>query len=236
VHSRAQPLPSRRPQPQTGPHLRDHLGHSRAAHPARHFAADRVLLHQGASATRLLIMLDGHASAVVAQASGARSRYPLMTAPCAIDKAAVLAGETYPATWVATAPGRALALSDRAFWALLREQSQVREHVLRYLARQVGDTRTALVAQATGSAVSRLAHWLFTASQAGVRPIVRLLAGQQGIAEELGLSRVTVNRALQRLARAGTIRPRSRAIVVLDPVGLAAVAGSQAGHPESGIR
>lgn len=124
---------------------------------------------------------------------------------------------------MATAPGRALVLSAPVFWALLREQHQMREHVLRYLALQVGQTRIALAARATGPALTQLARWLLTASGPGARPTVGLPAGQQGLAEELGLSRVTVNRALQQLARAGTISLRPRAITVLDPAGLAAI-------------
>lgn len=195
------------------------------AHPVKHFTAGRVLLHQGAPATQLLIVLDGQASAVVDHPAGTRWRYPLMTAPCVIDKAAVLAAGAYPATWVAATPGRAIVLSAPAFCALLREQPRMRGHVLRYLALEVGQTRAALAAHAAGPAVTRLARWLLTASGSGARPAVRLPAGQQGLAEELGLSRVTVNRALQQLARVGAISLRPRAIVVLDPRGLASIVG-----------
>jgi CRP/FNR family transcriptional regulator, cyclic AMP receptor protein len=177
------------------------------------------LLHQGAPATRLLIMLDGQASAVVDHATGTRSRYPLMAAPCVIDKAAVLAAGTYPATWTATTPGRALVLSAPTFRALLCEQHQMREHVLRYLALQVGQARAALTARATGPARTRLAHWLLTATGPGATPTIGLPAGQQGLAEELGLSRVTVNRALQQLARAGAIRLCPRPSLSSTPLG-----------------
>ena len=195
------------------------------AHPVRNFTAGRTLLRQGAPATRLLIMLDGQASAVVNHRGGARSRYPLMAGPCVIDKAAVLAAGPHPATWVATTSGRALALGAPAFWTLLRQQPPVREHVLRYLARQVGQGRDALADRAAGAAVSRLARWLLAAGAPGATLTVRLPAGQQGLAEELGLSRVTVNRALRQLARAGTISIRPRAIVVLDEDELARAAG-----------
>jgi CRP/FNR family transcriptional regulator len=192
------------------------------AHPVTTFTAGRVLLHQGASATHLLIMLNGQASAVADHRGGTRSRYPLMAGPCVIDKAAVLAAGTYPATWVATTPGQALVLSAPAFWALLRQQPPMREHVLRYLARQVGQSRDALAARAAGTAARRITHWLLHVSASGATPAVHLPAGQQGLAEELGLSRVTVNRALRQLARTGTISVRPRAIIILDPAKLAA--------------
>src|SRR5215469_3824805 len=186
------------------------------ADPVRNFTAGRILLHQGAPATHLLIMLDGQATAVVDHRGGARSRYPLTAGPCVIDKAAVLAAGTHPASWVATTPGRALILSAPAFWTLLRQQPAVREHVLRYLARQVGQGRDALAARAVGAPGGRLARWLLAASAPDATMTVRLPAGQQGLAEELGLSRVTVNRALRQLARAGIISIRPRVIVVLD--------------------
>jgi CRP/FNR family transcriptional regulator, cyclic AMP receptor protein len=195
------------------------------AHPVKSFNAGRVLLRQGAPATQLLIMLDGQASAVTDHRVGTRFRYPLMTGPCVIDKPAVLAAGTYPATWVATAPGRALVLNADAFWTLLRHQPPVREHVLRYLAREVGQNRDALVGRAAGPAVTRLARWLLAASASGAMPTIRLPAGQEGLAEELGFSRVTINRALQQLARDGTVSIRPRAIVVLDPAKLASATG-----------
>jgi CRP/FNR family transcriptional regulator, cyclic AMP receptor protein len=114
-------------------------------------------------------------------------------------------------------------LSAPAFRALLCEQHQMREHVLRYLALQVGQARAAPAARATDPARTRLAHWPLTATGPGATPAIGLPAGQQGLAEELGLSRVTVNRALQQLARAGAIRLRPWAIIVLDPAGLASI-------------
>jgi CRP/FNR family transcriptional regulator, cyclic AMP receptor protein len=197
------------------------------AHPAWRFAAGRVLLHQGAPAERLLVMLDGQASAVVHHSTGDRSRYPLMTAPCVIDKAAVLAAGTYPASWVAGTPGRAVTLSAATFWALLREQPSMREHVLRYLARQVGQGRAA-AGRGGRPAITRLASWLLAASGPGGRPAIALPAGQQGLAEELGLSRVTVNRALRQLARAGLVALRPRGVTILDPAGLMRFAGHAA--------
>jgi CRP/FNR family transcriptional regulator, cyclic AMP receptor protein len=197
------------------------------AHPVRNFTAGRVLLRQGAPAAHLMIMLDGQASAIVDHRGGSRSRYPLMAGPCVIDKAAVLAAGAYPATWVATAPGRALVLGAPAFWTLLRQQPPVREHVLRYLARQVGQDRDALAARSDGAAARRISHWLLAVSASGASPAVHLPAGQQGLAEELGLSRVTVNRALQQLARSGTVSIRPRTVIVLDPVRLACTGGSR---------
>jgi len=187
-----------------------------SAHPARSFPAGEILLRQGDPARRLLVLLDGQATAVTDHADGTRSRLPLITAPCVFDKAAVLAGTALPATWIAATAGRALTLSAAEFRALLAEYHLVREHVLRFLATQVSQAQGALPVRAA----ARVAEWLTRASRSASTTIVRLPAGQQGIAEELGLSRVTVNRALQHLARTGVIRTRPRAIVILDPARL----------------
>ena len=189
-----------------------------AAHSVRVFAAGEILLRQGDPAMRLLVLLDGQATAVTDHNDGTRSRLPLMTAPCVFDKAAVLAGPTLPATWTAATAGCALTLSAAEFQALLAEYRPVREHVLRFMASQVSQAQAAL--SAAGPAAARVTDWLVSASRSARGPIIQLPAGQQGIAEELGLSRVTVNRALQRLAGTGVIRTRPRAIIILDPTGL----------------
>ena len=189
-----------------------------AAHPVRSFPAGEILLRQGDPAGRLLILLEGQATAVTDHDDGTRSRFPLMTAPCVFDKAAILAGSALPATWTAATAGRALTLSAAEFQALLAEYRPVREHVLRFLASQVSQAQAAL--SAAGPAAARVTDWLVRASRSAHGSIIKLPAGQQGIAEELGLSRVTVNRALQRLAGTGVIRIRPRAIIILDPTGL----------------
>jgi CRP/FNR family cyclic AMP-dependent transcriptional regulator len=131
-----------------------------------------------------------------------------------------LSGAACPATWVATGPGRGLTLSATRFAELLREQPRVREHVLRYLAVQACQSRAALPAGAAGPAATRVARWLLAASGPGHRKVIGLPAGQQGLAEELGLSRVTVNRALRQFAATGVIRVRPRQIILLAPAGL----------------
>ena len=202
------------------------LGELAAAHPVRRFPAGAVLLRQGVPAAWLLIVLRGQVSAVTDHHDGSRSRYPLMPAPCVIDKPPVLAGQAYPATWTAAADVHALTLSAGEFRALLGEQRLVREHVLRYLAIQVGQSRAALAAR--GPAGTRIARWLLAASSSGGQPFIRLPAGQQGIAEELGLSRVTVNRELRHLARAGAILTRPGAVILLDASKLTAITSEPA--------
>jgi CRP/FNR family cyclic AMP-dependent transcriptional regulator len=66
----------------------------------------------------------------------------------------------------------------------------------------------------------RLIDWL---ARAATRPGDRVLlpGAQAGLAETLGASRVSVNRALRDLSRAGLVRTEPGAVVVLDPGRLA---------------
>jgi hypothetical protein len=63
---------------------------------------------------------------------------------------------------------------------------------------------------------TRVAAWLVRAAAAG-RTRVVLPGAQQGLAETLGASRVSVNRALRGLARAGLGHVEPGAVVVLAP-------------------
>lgn len=200
---------------------RERLAGLAAACPVRHFAAGGILVHRGDPAKWLLVVLEGDVSAVVDHASGARARYPLMSGPCVIDKAAVLSGGNHQATWVAVSPCRVLVLGAATFTVLLAQEQEVRKHVLRYLATQVSQARAVLADQGAGAA-ARVARWLLAARRPGSRPLIRLPAGQQGIAEELGLSRVTVNRALQQLVRSGAIQTRPHGVIIIDPARLTA--------------
>jgi CRP/FNR family cyclic AMP-dependent transcriptional regulator len=77
-----------------------------------------------------------------------------------------------------------------------------------------------LLAAAYGDTATRVATWLSgQAAEPGTR--VPLPGAQEGLAERLGASRVSVNRALRVLARAGLLRIEPGAVVVLDPEGLA---------------
>jgi CRP/FNR family transcriptional regulator len=105
---------------------------------------------------------------------------------------------------------------------MLDEEPRLREHVLHYLANEVHVARETWVGSGGRSAICRVAWWLVTESRKGHPSLLRLPAGQQGLAEELGLSRVSVNRALRELARAGLISTRPRAVVLLDNDRLAA--------------
>lgn len=146
-----------------------------------------------------------------------------MTGPCVIDKAAVLDGGTHTATWMASASCQVRLLPADLLRELIAEVPPLRDHVLRHLSEQVNRDRRARVRRAAPQPVAQIADWLAESMRAqGMR--ITLTGAQQGLGEEIGLSRVTVNRALRVLAEAGAVRIEPGVIVVLDPRRLIAAA------------
>jgi CRP/FNR family transcriptional regulator, cyclic AMP receptor protein len=175
---------------------------------------------RGQRADRLVVVESGGLTAVHETAGGRRLRLGEFPAPRTVDKAAVLDGHGYTATWIATAPSRIRFVPADRLLALIDEVPAVRHHVLRHLAGQLRDRQDDLVRAALGDTAARVADWL---GRAAGRPgrRVRLPGAQSGLAETLGASRVSVNRALRAFAHAGLIRIEPGAVVVLAPDALA---------------
>ncbi len=111
-------------------------------------------------------------------------------------------GRGHTATFTAETEVHVRALARDALLALIDDAATVRGHVLRILAAEARRQQERVV-DAVLPAQARLAAWLLRAAdQAG---IVRLPDSQQQLAELLGLTRVTVNRALGTLRRDGLI-------------------------------
>jgi CRP-like cAMP-binding protein len=111
------------------------------------------------------------------------------------------------------------------FLALLDDSAAVRAHVFRLLATQARAQQDRLTDTVTLPCEARLAAWLLAEADSGR---VSLPGGQRGLADVLGVTRVTVNRALSRLRRDGLIRQAAGGwIEVLAPELLAL----RAGHP-----
>lgn len=77
----------------------------------------------------------------------------------------------------------------------------------------------------TGTRRPQVADWLVETERA-VGSSIPLPSGQQGLGKELGLSRVTVNRALSALAATGAVRVRPRLVDVQDSTYLTTVSFS----------
>lgn len=183
--------------------------------PIRVVPAGQVLARAGDPAEYLLIVQSGSLVAVHETPTGTRVRLAAVSGPCTLDKAATLHEAVHTATWTAATACRVRLLPARVLLQLLDQEPALREHVLRYLAADVNTHRRSWARRAAPDPVAQVADWLVEAERA-VGPSIPLPAGQQGLGEELGLSRVTVNRALSALAAAGAIRVRPRLVDVQD--------------------
>lgn len=118
-------------------------------------------------------------------------------------------------------------------FALIDEVPAVRRHVLAYLAGQVDRRQEDLVRAAFDDGITRVARWLLrSARRSG--PRVVLLGGQEGLADALGVTRVSVNRALQVLVRERLINVEPGAVTVLEARRLADRARRGALHRRAG--
>jgi CRP/FNR family transcriptional regulator len=178
----------------------------------REVGADTVVAVRGEPARYLVVVETGGVTAVHETAAGQQRRLGEFAAPCAVDKAAVLDGGGHTATWVTTARSRLRLVPAAEFLALVDVPS-VRAHVFAHLAGQLRDRQEDLVLTSYADAVTRVAAWLLRAAA----PRVRLPGAQQGLAETLGLTRVSVNRALRTLAGEGLVRVEPGTVVVLAP-------------------
>ncbi|GLP72809.1 hypothetical protein TUSST3_94250 [Streptomyces sp. TUS-ST3] len=205
----------------------------------RHYAPGETLRGRGSPADHLLVLLDGTASASATTTTGRVVRFGTWAGPCALDKVALLDGAGHTATFTALTPCAVRAVPRARFTALLDDSAAVRAHVLRLLAGQARAQQERFTDTATLPCEARLAAWLLDGlSQAGTDGHVPLPGGQRELADLLGVTRVTVNRALSRLRRDGLIGPVDSGgggrIRVLAPELLALRAAPDAGGPGQG--
>lgn len=190
----------------------DTLAHLAAVSPARTVPAHTVVALRGEPATRLVVAETGGLTAVHETEAGHRRRLGEFPAPCAVDKAAVLDGAGHTATWLTTAASRLRLVPAAEFLALV-DVPAVRTHVFTQLATQLRTAQTDLVLTSFADAPTRVAAWLVRAAT----PRVALPGAQQGLADALGLTRVSVNRALRTLTDEGLIRVERSTVRVLAP-------------------
>lgn len=183
--------------------------------PLRDAHAGATVAQFGEPARDLVVVESGTMSATYDTSDGATVRFASVAGPSVIDKAAVLDESVHTARWTALTDCRIRLLPAALFRHLLDDEPEFRGHVLRHLSAQVNRDRRAKVRTAASASVGRVANWIAESTHVHGNRIT-LPAAQQGLGEEIGLSRITVNRALRALAEAGAIRVEPRTIVVLD--------------------
>jgi CRP-like cAMP-binding protein len=177
------------------------------------FAAGAVLRPAGEAPRSVMFLLAGTVVATHSGSAGAEVWPERWAGPAIVDKAAVLDGHPPATGLMALTTVSARLLPPAAFLDLLEEEHSVRKHVLSHLARDAMTARRRLAQIATLPAVARIAVWLN--EQNRDRPVA-WRGSQEQLARVLGLSRVTVNRALARLTQAGAVTLTAHGIVITD--------------------
>jgi CRP-like cAMP-binding protein len=183
-----------------------------AARPVR-YPADAVIRPAGRRATGVVLLLSGTVVARYPTPAGAELWTDRCTGPRIVDKLAVLGEEIPSYGLLALTAVTGHLLPTATFKALLDNHATVRAHVLAQLARDLTATRDRLVEAVALPATVRVAAWLH-AQEPTSGPVWR--GPQEHLARFLGLSRVTVNRAIAQLSRRGAIRATPHGIVVID--------------------
>ncbi|MFD8382119.1 Crp/Fnr family transcriptional regulator [Streptomyces sp. NPDC059679] len=191
-----------------------------------------VLRSAGAPADHLLVLLRGRVAATGTTGGGRVVRYGQWDGPCALDKVALLDGRGHTATFTALTCCAVRSVRRDRFLGLVDDTAAVRAHVFAVLARQARAQQQRLTETATLPAEARLAGWLLAQAAASAPGVVsvRIPGTQQELADTLGVTRVTVNRALARLRRDGLIRVERGCVHLLAPESLALRAGDEHGN------
>lgn len=182
----------------------------------RELPAGSVVVVRDEPAVHLIVVEAGTLSAVREGADGRRLRLGEFTAPCAVDKAAVLDGGGHTATWLAATRVRLRFVPAAEVLAIVDDVPAARRHVLTVLSRQIREGADERVRGQLADTATRTAAWLVRAAARGGARVI-LPGAQQGLAEAVGASRVSVNRALRQLAAEGLVRTEPGAVVIMAP-------------------
>jgi CRP/FNR family transcriptional regulator, cyclic AMP receptor protein len=186
--------------------------------PPRQARAGSVLRHAGDPADGLLLLMRGRVAATAVSRSGRVVRHGEWSGPCALDKVAVIDGGGHTAALTALTDCTVRTLPRGVLLRLFDDAASVRHHVLRVLAGHARERQEQFAAAATMSTQARLAGWLLERAAVSGGRRVTLPGGQQTLADSLGVTRVTVTRALSGLRRDGLVDvPRRGEVVLLAP-------------------
>lgn len=177
---------------------------------ARIVPADTVLAIEGRPCDPLQIIETGRAVALRTSCRGRIARIRVDEAPVAIDKATALTGRNHLFTWMTLTTCRVRALPRALFLDLVQSERSVLLQTARHLATQANWARADYLDAALQDPATRVLERL--REMADPQGAISLHDGQEGLAAELGLSRVTVTRALSALTDEGVVRVRRNRI------------------------
>ncbi len=170
---------------------------------ASRVAAGTILALEGSACDPLHIVETGRVTALRTSAAGRSARVRIDDPPVVIDKATALAGTVHLYTWTTLTACRVRRLPVRLFHQLIETEPSVTLQTARHLATQSNLARADYLDAALHDPTTRVLQRL--AELADETGVAVLTEGQDGLAAELGLARITVNRSLQQLARRGEL-------------------------------
>jgi CRP-like cAMP-binding protein len=193
----------------------------------RRFAAGQVLWHEGDPGDALLVLEAGQLRVSRFTGAGVEVVLSVIEAPSALGELALLDGAPRDAAVIAQQAVTVRLVPRSTFQELLRREPAVVDGLLRGLAAMVraGNARHAVT---VGLDVpGRLAAWLLarvaeSGASARGRPEIALGRSQGQLAAELGTTRSTLNRALNRFEVLGYLTRNGDRVVIRDADGLAA--------------
>ncbi len=177
----------------------------------RHTPTGGTLIEQGADADHLILLLTGRATSTNHTAHGRSVVLDAWTAPAALDKVVTFSGGAHPGTIVAAEAAWWCAVPRRAVDGILDRYPGARRHVLRLIATSARQARSSFVDVATRPSLGRLAGWLIASARHDEAPMPR---PQDELAHHLGMTRVTLNRGLHHLVRAGVITVERQMVTI----------------------
>lgn len=175
--------------------------------------AGGTIATQGSPSEHLILLLTGHATLTAASPQGRLVVLEAKAAPAALDKVATFSGQPHCGTLVADETTCWCALSRTVLEKILDRHPEARNHVLSLLAQAAGQARSSFIDMSTRPSLARLARWLLETSHNSEATLPR---PREQLAHRLGMTRVTLSRALHGLAQADIITIRRQTVIILD--------------------
>ncbi len=173
-----------------------------------------ILISQGSATDLLHVLLHGEASSISVTRLGRSVSLARWTAPMIIDKVTMFTESFHPASVVADTSATWCVFPFASVQSALAASPSAQQHALARVAFAARDARESFVDAAVRSSTARLARWLVVTMDVGVE--IRLPQPQERLALQLGMTRVTLNRALHGLEGEGVIELDGPAVVVTD--------------------
>ncbi len=173
-----------------------------------------ILISQGSATDLLHVLLHGEASSISVTSLGRSVSLARWTAPMIIDKVTMFTESHHPASVVADTSATWCVFPLASVQSALEASPSAQQHALARVAVAARDARESFVDAAVRSSAARVGRWVVVTMGVGVA--IRLPQPQERLALQLGMTRVTLNRALHGLEGEGVIELDGPAVVVTD--------------------